>query len=198
MGINTMPFMYHFLSMENWQSVKVEKVLRPESNPRREELPARQQKIVLHEKHLVGIPQGKLLKWKQYGNWDYLCDFVAFHLGFNTGWAKKIVQLKVPILETEGALVREHKYISPRYMNRLVPGLSSELDEMYRSSGMSMVPEKMWKQYVGFLNNYLASTMPLNQYHDEFEVPELWLPQDTPIDNLEATILRIPKASWKR
>jgi len=53
---------------------------------------------------------------------------------------------------------------------------------MHRSSGMSMASEEQIKFVNGLWQEYLNSTIPLKEYDHQFEVPEVWLPQETPVD----------------
>ena len=45
-----------------------------------------------------------------------------------------------------------------------------------------MASEEQIKFVNGLWQEYLNSTIPLKEYDHQFEVPEVWLPQETPVD----------------
>ncbi len=183
--------LYHFTSQKNWKTIQQEKVLRPLSDPRKEELPRKLQSIISENKYLVGIPTASLDAWKQWGIMYHLEEWVVFHNPYDYDHKKKdLVCLQVPVLEGEKAFVREHKYIADRYLNQQSPNLSRDLHEMWRSSGMSEVSKERFQIFVDCLKEYLASLTILNDYKNDFEVPEIWLPQETPVALIKRKINR--------
>lgn len=171
---------YHYTSESNWEKIKEGGILMPKSGPFDSiddiiAIPQRVKEIVTFKNYLVGIPPESLNKWIEYGLMDYVVD----HISKKT---PKKVMLKVPIFNKEEAFVREHKFMSPKYF------INSYEEDLWKKLWNCEISEEEDFRTKDSLIKYIESTTRLSDYKGQFEVPEVWIPQETPIDKLELVV----------
>lgn len=168
---------YHYTSNRNWISINQSGMLVPKSNPygRNIELAVeievktspRVREVITSDSYLVGIPESSIDAWVECGLMEHLVKHTS-----------KEMVLAVPILLEEGAFVREYKYASPKYM---IESAGRDLFKEFLEgeiSSRAFVHSEFWL-------NYIESTIRLEEYDGQFEVPEIWLPQRTPVNLID-------------
>lgn len=176
---------YHLTSRNKWNKIKNEGYLKPLTDPGldNKDLSDQVRLIIQDTNYLVGIPPGYVKVWDEYR----LLEEVERHAVYRAPCGPRpnrndIVVLSVPILKTEDAFVREHKYPTGKWGDKFMPGAVMEVQFMHRSAGMSMASKEQIEFENKLWTEYYNSTIRLQDYHGQFEVPEVWLAQETPID----------------
>ena len=133
---------------------------------------------VQNREHLVGVDEPTFSAWKEYGLMDSLRD----HISMN----EDLVVLEVPITE-EGreGFVRDHCYWSPknfrqehgRNLFRITPFFGGMFEEPRPADEQRIVEEA--------IKNYRTSATWIKDYDGGFGVPEIWIPQDTPVEDIK-------------
>ncbi len=158
----------HFTSKDNWESILAWGFLDNSSNP--ENSGGGMSKdlfdLIGGKTYLVGIPGFSLLSWYASGLMEYIKEYVGE------------VALEVPVLNTENSFVREHKDFSPEGLIKIA-GL-----DLWKKSWKSKLSKKEYKLFKAVQVDYYNSTMPLDSYKGQYEVPEVWLSQRTPVDKI--------------
>ena len=119
--------------------------------------------IICCEKYICGMPEPKPNGWVEYGLMKKLIK-----------WTTKEVLLEIPIIFQEGVFLRELKWISPKYL-RSVDETLLEDNEHHRIMPSQFVNRKYHRWYIN-------STMPLKNYENNYEAPEIWLPAEVSLD----------------
>ncbi len=161
---------YHFTSRKKWDAIRKSGVLLPMSSPDnvKADNPDFLKDMTLFDKYVVGIPDFITPGWKSCGLIDHL-----------VGKTSGEIVLKVPILDTRGAFVREHACVSPaRYLKKC----GVDLFDMVSRHQVSESDPRVQEAY----KEYLGSTVRLSDYKGDYMAPEVWLPQTTPVDIIYA------------
>ncbi|MDP3989801.1 MAG: hypothetical protein Q8Q01_01195 [archaeon] len=158
----------HYTSNKKWNQIKRVGYLLPFSSPQnvREDISDRVRRIVGYKKYVVGIQAPPCDNWIEYGLINYL-------LNHTTGEVK----LRVPILEPNNCFVRDHAHLSPK-----------GTEERYGINLFKLAWEKEIsskdKRLLECIEGYYESTVKLEEYDGGYNVPEIWLDQITPINQL--------------
>lgn len=180
-----MEYVYHFTSREGWEGIRASGVLNPNTpnelyNP--EDcaklgiiLSPRLRSIMKDESYFVAIPELNHSGWQEY----QLLDDLKFE-------ARKGVVLKVPVINRKGAFIREHAHFSPKkFLDKF------GIDLMHSEKICLEVIENgrvLDRRFIDAVNEYYESTTALEDYKGDFKVPEVWIPQKTPLDKLEVVV----------
>ena len=181
--------LYHFTSADCWEQIQKDGVLKPLTEVSAGKLSDRVKDVITDSPYLVGIPPSKVEAWKKYDLMENLLNHVGRGFGmFVAIYSERkedLVLLEVPINNPENAFVREHKFISPKYTAKFDSRLFSEIEGMYASSGMSMASDEQMEMWESFSKEWLDSAVRLTDYDGSFKVPELYLHQETPLEQVE-------------
>lgn len=160
----------HYTSNWNWIRIEEEGMLHPKSRPNlwNQDLPDKVKFVTNFPFYLVGIPPDSEKEWILSGLLKHL-------ISQTTG--KVIVE--VPIINLEGAFVREHAHLSPRRFSKLY---NEQWLFEYFCLCFGQTDNKRVKDA---LHAYMNSSIPLHEYHGKYIVPEVWTPQDTPLKNIK-------------
>lgn len=160
---------YHYTSSWRWQKIKESGFLYPKSYPLDGPfVPDKFDQLIKDNKYIVGIPLEFLHAWDHYELLDKVKSWAAYRDFGGYARLSDYVVIDVPILNSEGAFLREHKYPSNKYRRIL-----------YNRINLNIQSEReLWEKYYN-------STIPFSEYHGQFEVPEVWLPQRIPIDLIQ-------------
>ncbi len=179
----------HLTSPYHWKKIQETKVLEPLTEPVLSEGVAPQIKAkVAGNKYLVTIPEEALAAWEEYGLLQAVEKKAADHVGV-IGCAgatrESYLILKIPVLDDDKIFVKEHRYPTCKYGDQFMPGAVIEVEYESRSCGMSTAKPKE-REFVNRLwEQYNDSAVLFAAYPGNFVVPELWLPQRTPINLIE-------------
>ena len=158
---------YHYTSLKNWEKIQEDRALMPLSYalPVIWTVDERIRQMVNGRNYLTALESPQPDSWKKFGLIDYL-------MKHTTGE----VLLEVPVLDTENAFVRDHALYSPRrFLDLCGEPIFDRLDKEER------FPEELDKLIHDLRTEYLESVIPFNSYDGRHKVPEIWLPQKTPI-----------------
>lgn len=158
----------HYTSNQNWGMIKELGFLLPKSNPNTSPgtLSDRVSSLISEESYLVGIPNPLDAGWVKSGLMEYILERTTGE-----------VLLNVPILNKNGAFVRDHIHASPKRFR-------SQYGEDLWGKLLRGEIEFNDPRIVEAANSYLESTTSLESYNGNYEVPEIWLPQKTPISQI--------------
>ncbi len=166
---------YHWTSLSNWENIKKSKVILPMTfteisyadYSHEIYISERVRKILTHEIYLVGIPYAPSPKsWMESGLLELL-------------WKKttRDVILAVSVKGTQDMFIRENTHNCPKwyleqydedlFAKNLTGELSTE-DDRFRMG----------------VEDYIDSTMRLEDYEGQYEVPEVWVPVSFPISSV--------------
>lgn len=167
----------HYTSTWAWEQIKESGVLLPRSTPR--EIPVTLtedvEALLSAAAYLVGIPSVSDQRWTEYGLMEYLLKQTAGE-----------VILEVPILAPGACFVRDHASASPKmFIERDGVDLWKELFE-----GRIAYSDPRIERAV---QEYYKSTVPLGTYSGNYNVPEIWVHQETPLDKIR--VLKAPPIS---
>lgn len=109
---------------------------------------------------VVGLLEGTETQWGAYGLWQKLVEHTSGQ-----------VKIDFPTPSLDDAFVREHAYISPRIAK----------DHFHLAWEDFLCDDA---QFYGAVRLYYGSTIPLSEYGGDFLVPEIWIPQKIPAENL--------------
>lgn len=160
---------YHYTSNERWRLIQWAGKLYAVTSPQNFGFSMKKFDVSKHARDIakrsgdciVGIPQYAAHRWASSGLMNHVLERTTGE-----------VILDVPVLERSNAFVREHKYFSPRRM-------------------IEVYGENLWGSTVpndprvdAEIKRYFESAVPLEGYDGNYEVPEVWLPQNTPLSLL--------------
>lgn len=173
---------YHLTSNHCWNQIKNDGCLKPLSDPglHIKDLSDKTKEIIEPRNYLVGMPIESFESWENYGLLENVERYAVHknpYYGLRPG-RNNFVVLRVPILRKEGAFVREHKYPTSKWGDQFMPGAISEVGD----GELSEASDEEIEFVDGLWFEYHNSTIRLEDYHGQFEVPEIWLPQKTPVD----------------
>jgi hypothetical protein len=157
----------HYTTEENLRKIEAEGALLPKSSAFDFlafgflDVSERVIKLCESGEYLVGFPVTHEYRWEEYG--------LLPHLRKKT---KGEVILEVPVLKHEG-LAREHMHRSPKQM------LEHAGEDLFCASPITD------RRLDTFYKRYFESTVSLSDYKGDFIVPEIWLSQITPIEQVK-------------
>lgn len=177
----------HYTSKESWAKIQETKVIKPLSLPTilfnngsYDHLPDSVKRIIgsngtmkeLMRRGLclVGMFPGDESKWKEYGLLEEILS------------DKGNVKLSLPVLDRDQAFVRNHAYISPLNFQRLV---GKDLWKIARDWKLYLESSDNQDIYTQACVDYMKSSVPLSEYRGDYDVPEIWVRQTTPIDSVQ-------------
>lgn len=158
----------HYTSNKNFDQIKRSKCLKPLSNPQNAgvTISDRVRNIVGYYLYVVGIQNPLGDNWIEYG----LMDYLLYHTTAE-------VKLKIPILEPRFGFVRDHAHLSPKTTNEKY-GM-----DLFKAAWENKISLKDWR-ILECIIKYYDSTVPLEQYEENYAIPEIWLNQKTGLDLL--------------
>jgi len=166
-----MKYMYHFTSKDNWDNIKKSRKLLPqsiiESDYNKKDFSKKTKSICIERKYTVGFPKPFHKGWIEYGLWDEIFRLI-----------KCEILLKIKIPKNSNGFVREHKLCSPKGMKEKYG------KDIYFLiySGKINVEDKRIKES---LINYWNSAISLDEYKDNFIVPEIWVPEEIHLKDIK-------------
>jgi len=190
-----MEHIIHYTSYENWELIKEDGFLHPctslvypeEYNDLSYEIKELMDINGIHmiPKYLVGILNHLDEGWVEHGLMEDLIEQTIGSFVLNRENLIELIPgevvLKVPIIET-GGFVREHAYGSPK---RFVELYGKDYWALKLKLGFSRLSPEEQEIFRATRKEYLESTISIEDYKDGmYEVPEIWLPQRTPVELL--------------
>jgi hypothetical protein len=177
----------HFTSEESWQGIQSSGFLSPRTDPNNFEfnLPKKLKEIMPLKGYLVGIPLEGYPGWKAHKLVDRLLSYTSGE-----------VLLSLPILCEDKSFIRDHALNSPERLNKEKGIDIVEFQERLMDSSYSLTEEyKQVREIIEkttrkFQNDYVNSSILLEDYHGQYAAPEIWLPQVTPMDSIERIDLK--------
>ena len=195
---------YHLTNSTKWEKTKKEGILKPISDPWFDgcKIPKNRKaylkRVIAFDRYLVGIPPKSIRSWERWGGLRDLEKFVRDG-GVDSPECKyPIIYLRIPVLDSSKGFVREFKFRTPRFLDQSSPNLYASYYAVMSSYGMSDMTKKEWEIHEGLVTKSMSSAVPLSDYTDQFEVPEVWLHQDTPVDLVEVVKIVQPRTVKKR
>lgn len=158
----------HYTSKKKWKKIKKSEFLEPRSEPDNFcEVPEGVKSTVKWDSYIVGLQKAVDKGWHEYG--------LMYDLMRHT---KGEVALIVPIKDYDGAFVREHAHVSPKvFIEQYGKGMWKE----WTSGKINGSDPRVQEAY----KKYMESSVPLAKYSGGYAVPEIWIPQKIPINDLE-------------
>jgi hypothetical protein len=159
---------FHYTSLAKLEQIMKDQALKPMTEPfdsnYRRKMPQRIRKLVNHKTYLVGFLSPEDKGWKE----EELLEYVIMH-------TTKEARIEVPVLEMQGAFVRDDSAWSPRKSREV---FNADLWLARKNQSLS------WRGFsmssCGW-QGYFQTTMPLEEYQPgQYKAPEVWLPQTTP------------------
>jgi hypothetical protein len=174
-----MDYIFHLTTREVVRSIRKDKKLLPLSDPYSPEFFAsktarkiasnRVKSIVALDKYLVGIPESRYFDWEHSSLFRQLRRHISYGCK-----CEELITLRVPILSLEDAFIREAYYLSEEYMHQKGDrNIWTMITNGYMSPSQFVCRK--------YHRIYISSTIPLKNYSGEFKIPEIWLPQETPL-----------------
>lgn len=195
---------YHLTNGTKWAKTKKEGILKPMSDPWFDgcKIPKNREaylkRVIAFDAYLVGIHPKSLRSWKRWGQLSDLEKFVRDG-GVDSPECKvPIIYLRIPVLDLSKGFVREFKFRTPRFLDQSSPNLYARYYDVMSSYGMNDMTKKEWEIYERLETRSLCSAVPLSKYTDQFEVPEVWLHQETPVNLVEVVKIVQPRRVKKR
>ena len=176
---------HHLISTRNWEGVQKSGFLKPMTEPSLEHVTLESARaLIKNKRYIVCVPSGDFKIWEYYSMLDSLKRRVVIGegCGYDVPKRNEFMHLEVPIINPKGAFVREHWFSTRDYGDMKMYGAVSEVQGMYDTSGMNMATKKEI-EFVGSLwDKYRDSAVSLSEYQGQFKIPEIWLPQRTPVN----------------
>lgn len=160
----------HYTSPEKWKACQRSGFVEPKSVPYYDwERDHPQRGVLAYSPYLVGLlnPGG----WNRQGLMD---ELVVRRASSRSG----LMILGVPISEMGWAFVREHALMSPVTLNER---WGYDLYGKWVSGNLTDTEKNIVTEA---RRQYLGSSTPLKEYDGNFECPEIWLPNRTPVDQI--------------
>jgi hypothetical protein len=160
-------YLIHITSEEHWGQIQQEKALLPKSElsmSRWQAFVAEFQGIDIPQ-YLVGIPEEGVPRWQEYGLLEHVISY-----------AKGDIALRITVPGNRG-FVREHVYLSPM---RLTEEYGLDLIGLMKQGTIKFKDKRLKKAR----NAYFASSIPLREFHGQFILPEVWIPEKTDISQI--------------
>ncbi|MBU4352626.1 MAG: hypothetical protein KKA65_02640 [Nanoarchaeota archaeon] len=188
MGKMSLENIWHLTSKEKWAKILESGYLEPRTI-------LNNSKVKIPPSCLVGILPNHIKKWKEYGLLVYLKKQV---LEDKYGWDEidesKILVLNVPKIESNTlsqGYVREHKYFSPKWCNQYIEGAFKEVmtESLTMGRNSLFVNKKNRNLIMDLFLKYCNSQIDLKDYYGQFELPEFWLLQRTPVEIIKTLSL---------
>ena len=167
---NNMRYFYHYTSKENWHDIQKSKVLLPRTHIYKEHVThfsAKTKAIVKFSRYTVGFPKIRHKGWVECGLWDEIFRLI-----------KCEVLLKIKIPNNSKGFVREHLYCSQN-------GMQQKYGEDIYNFGYSGKISVKDPRIIGPLHKYWNAVVPLSKYEDNFIVPEIWIPEEIKLEDIE-------------
>ncbi|MBT3395190.1 hypothetical protein HOA59_00005 [archaeon] len=166
----------HFTSEENWKSIQNSGFLLPKTRPNNfnQDNLGDLKDIVRFDEYIVGIPTEKYKGWKE--------SYVTHRLWQYTSYE---AILKFPIIWESGSFVRDHYLFSPRrFKDDLKINIMDYYNQVYiGKENVDKDLQDMVNSYEKkFIEEYILSSVLLEDYDESYKAPEVWSPQVTPID----------------
>jgi len=160
-----MNVIYHYTSQEKWKAIQDSGVLIPKSYPAaRGEMYKKYINDLRSTAYTVGLSEPIPSGWMKYELMSWLMV-----------WTKGEVLLEVPITDKDNTFIREHAEFSPRtFKQRFGTNL---WEEIRRNPALFTHPRNQ-----ALFISYLKTSTPLNDYAGNFKAPEIWTPQETPVE----------------
>ena len=175
-----MEYIIHWTSHSKWQEIQKHGMLLPKTEPfppdNYVDISDRVRKIATSESYLVGIPEQSIDGYINCGLGERLMELTS-----------PDVRLRVPILKSDGVFVRELVHLSPQHLRKLYG--DDFIEELKRNFVFSSVRDSRLRNA---FSQYIESAIELKKYKGQFEVPEIWLPQETLINLIEAELNPTP------
>ncbi|MBL7147359.1 MAG: hypothetical protein ISS82_00860 [Nanoarchaeota archaeon] len=166
-----MQYMYHFTSKENWKKIQTSGKLIPKTTIEwvyeSKDFTERTKSICPQRKYTVGFPEPCHKGWVEYGVWDEIFRLIK---------AEVILKIKLP--ENSKGFVREHVSITPKRMKEKYG------EDVYFQAYSGKIPVRDPKIKESLVK-YYNSAVPLAKYKGNFIVPEIWIPEEIPLENIE-------------
>ena len=174
--INNMKYIYHFTSKDAWDKIKQSKKLLPQTIIEwvydKKSFTKKTLSICKAEKYTVGFPKPFHKGWLKYGLWDEIFRLI-----------KCDVLLKIRIPENSKGFVREHSLCSPKGMKEKY---GEDLYFLTYSGKISFEDTRIKETLIAYRN----SAVRLSEYKENFEVPEIWIPEQIPLKYIEEVPFR--------
>ena len=166
-----MKYIYHFTSRKNWAEIKRLGKLVPHTDiewvHQPDRFPERAKSICSEKRYIVGFPKPLHKGWVECGLWDEIFRLI-----------KAEVLLKVKIPNNSKGFVREHELCSPKGMREK---FGADVYFKAFSGEISVYDSKIQDSLVEYMN----SSTPLSKYKGNFIVPEIWVPEEVPLSDIE-------------
>jgi len=166
--------MYHFTSKKKWNNITRIGKLTPGTiiesfrkgyNP---QCFTEKTKLVCRAKrYTVGFPEPYHKGWVKYGLWDELFRLIECEV---------LLKLKIP--ENTKGFVREHAFCSPKAMKEKYG------EDIYFLAYRRKIDVRDPRIQESLIN-YLNSVVPLREYEENYIVPEIWIPEEISLSNIE-------------
>ena len=164
---------YHRTPERNWKSIRRDGTLFPRSNPllgiNKKRLSRGVTDAISSDSYLVGLEDPTSRGWKDFGLMEHLKSYLAREDDY-------IEVLEIPILEESGAFVRDHSIVSSKTFLELY-GADFMNGRERNSIDKKEIYEEHWEQY-------FETTIPLKLYKGDYKAPEIWIPQQTPLEKI--------------
>ena len=166
-----MKHIYHFTSKENWKKIKKIGKLIPRTTVEwvysSQVFTSRVKSICAFKKYTVGFPSVRHEGWVEYGLYDEMFRLI-----------KCEVLLKVKIPENSKGFFREHVFCSPKGMKNRY---GEDIYNFGYSGKISVYDSRIKESLIAYWN----SAFPISKYKNNFIVPEIWIPEEIHLANIE-------------
>ncbi len=172
----------HLTSEENWKSIQNSGYLLPKSDPNASKfhISRELEKLMPFKEYLVGIPIEGYQGWID-------CELENLLLTHTSGEVK----LKLSTTYNRISFIRDHALLSNGRLKKEkgidIFGFQEKLmDEEYCSTKTcKKLKEIIEEAETIFRDEYLNSSISLEDYKGQYKAPEVWLPQITPVDSIK-------------
>lgn len=166
-----MQYFYHFTSNKNWNQIKISKKLIPKKTIEWVYSPNKfksiTKKICSSKTYTVGLPEPEHKGWIEYGDLDEIFRLIRCE-----------VLLKIKIPKNSKGFVREHVFCSPKGMKEKY---KEDVYFLGYAGKISVNDHRIMKS----LQKYWNSAVPITKYNNDFKVPEIWIPEEISISDIE-------------
>jgi len=166
----------HFTTMRNWEKIAKSGFVEPRSDPlwcfnfeeRKSDTYRKYDEKYNGQLFIVGIPPGSYDAWVDWGLnlVHHAQDSIVLSEPWN--YTKPQVSLKIPVSDLKNILVREHRHLS-----------KIEYEKVY--GDVNPIGFQDSRFYPRQKIKYIDSTVYLNEYGGNYDVPEIWLPYKVPL-----------------
>jgi hypothetical protein len=167
---------YHYTSRENLEKAMLEKRLEPLTDPFSpygkaailHSASSRILDIINHDKYIVGIPVNDYAKWLKS---VLLITLLNNHTSGE-------VLLELDIEDAKDAFIRDSYYMSPEY---LLIDSGFDFSKTFKEQGIRGIMDSK----MNFFRQCLETTIPYEQYLNNYRIPEIWIPKPVLSGNIK-------------